>query len=148
MLAQGQASSAKRGGLAVVSSGLIFLKNKKKKSKSWPHKVGTHKVGKAGLSRRGWEYVHRRGSMCRCAVFRKVPYVGIPEMEGWRWVVPVMITWGWRSGQESAHGKFPLELFPFAIKSKQRFFKSRNSLTLCDFRRLEWIWNGLVGETS
>ena len=26
MLAQGQASSAKRGGLAVVSSGLIFLK--------------------------------------------------------------------------------------------------------------------------
>ena len=30
MLAQGQASSAKRGGLAVVSSGLIFLKKKKK----------------------------------------------------------------------------------------------------------------------
>ena len=27
MLAQGQSSSAKRGGLAVVSSGLIFLKN-------------------------------------------------------------------------------------------------------------------------
>ena len=32
MLAQGQASSAKRGGLAVVSSGLIFLKKKKKLS--------------------------------------------------------------------------------------------------------------------
>ena len=32
MLAQGQASSAKRGGLAVVSSGLIFLKKKKKKA--------------------------------------------------------------------------------------------------------------------
>ena len=31
MLVQGQASSAKRGGLAVVSSGLILLKNKKKK---------------------------------------------------------------------------------------------------------------------
>ena len=30
MLAQGQPSSAKRGGLAVVSSGLIFLKKKKK----------------------------------------------------------------------------------------------------------------------
>ena len=29
MLAQGQASSAKRGGLAVVSSGLISLKKKK-----------------------------------------------------------------------------------------------------------------------
>ena len=28
MLAQGQSSSAKRGGLAVVSSGLIFLKKK------------------------------------------------------------------------------------------------------------------------
>ena len=31
MLAQGQASSAKRGGLAVVSSGLIFLKKKIKR---------------------------------------------------------------------------------------------------------------------
>src|SRR3712207_6315402 len=31
MLAQGQSSSAKRGGLAVVSSGLIFLKKKKSK---------------------------------------------------------------------------------------------------------------------
>ena len=30
MLAQGQSSSAKRGGLAVVSSGLIFLKKIKK----------------------------------------------------------------------------------------------------------------------
>ena len=30
MLAQGQSSSAKKGGLAVVSSGLIFLKKKKK----------------------------------------------------------------------------------------------------------------------
>ena len=29
MLGQGQSSSAKRGGLAVVSSGLIFLKKKK-----------------------------------------------------------------------------------------------------------------------
>ena len=35
MLAQGQSSSAKRGGLAVVSSGLIFLKKKKKKKKIW-----------------------------------------------------------------------------------------------------------------
>ena len=31
MLAQGQSSSAKRGRLAVVSSGLIFFKNKKKR---------------------------------------------------------------------------------------------------------------------
>ena len=31
MLAQGQSSSAKRGGLAVVSSGLTFLKKKGKK---------------------------------------------------------------------------------------------------------------------
>ena len=31
MLAQGQSSSAKRGGLATVSSGLIFLQKKKKK---------------------------------------------------------------------------------------------------------------------
>ena len=31
MLAQSQSSSAKRGGLAVVSSGLIFLKKKRKK---------------------------------------------------------------------------------------------------------------------
>ena len=31
MLAQGQASSAKRGGLAAVSSGLVFLKKKEKK---------------------------------------------------------------------------------------------------------------------
>ena len=30
MLAQGQSSSAERGGLAVVSSGLNFLKKKKK----------------------------------------------------------------------------------------------------------------------
>ena len=30
MLAQGQSSSAKRGGLAAVSSGLIFLKKKDK----------------------------------------------------------------------------------------------------------------------
>ena len=30
MLAQGQPSSAKKGGLAAVSSGLIFLKKKKK----------------------------------------------------------------------------------------------------------------------
>ena len=29
MLAQGQSSSAKRGGLAAVSSGLIFLRKKK-----------------------------------------------------------------------------------------------------------------------
>ena len=29
MLAQGQSSTAKRGGLAAVSSGLIFLKKKK-----------------------------------------------------------------------------------------------------------------------
>ena len=36
MLAQGQSSSAKRGGLASdVSSGLIFLKKKKKDSEPW-----------------------------------------------------------------------------------------------------------------
>ena len=39
MLAQGQSSSAKRGGLAAVSSGLIFLKKKKKmqneRKKKW-----------------------------------------------------------------------------------------------------------------
>ena len=33
MLAHGQCSSAKRGELAVVSSGLIFLKKKKKERK-------------------------------------------------------------------------------------------------------------------
>ena len=35
MLAQGQASSAKRGGLAVVSSGLIFLRKKKEKKEKF-----------------------------------------------------------------------------------------------------------------
>ena len=36
MLAQGQSSSAKRGGLAAdVSSGLIFLKKKNKQKKNW-----------------------------------------------------------------------------------------------------------------
>ena len=33
MLAQGRSSSAKRGGLAAVSSGLIFLKKNKKKER-------------------------------------------------------------------------------------------------------------------
>ena len=33
MLAQGQSSSAKRGGLAVISSGLIFLTIKKERKK-------------------------------------------------------------------------------------------------------------------
>ena len=33
MLAQGQSSSAKRGGLAIVSPGLIFLKKKKEKKR-------------------------------------------------------------------------------------------------------------------
>ena len=33
MLAQGQSSSAKRRGLAVVSSGLVFLKKEKKEEK-------------------------------------------------------------------------------------------------------------------
>ena len=37
MLAQGQSSSAKRGGLAAVSSGLIFLKEKK--PKHWKGRV-------------------------------------------------------------------------------------------------------------
>uniref|UniRef100_F6Q9S8 CD81 molecule n=1 Tax=Equus caballus TaxID=9796 RepID=F6Q9S8_HORSE len=36
MLAQGQSSSAKRGGLADVSSGLIFLKKKKKRPRDGP----------------------------------------------------------------------------------------------------------------
>ena len=36
MLAQGQSSSAERGGLAVVSSGLIFLKGKKKEREKKP----------------------------------------------------------------------------------------------------------------
>ena len=42
MLAQGQSSSAKRGGLAVVSSGLIFLKKKKSPSyvESWERLPG------------------------------------------------------------------------------------------------------------
>ena len=41
MLAQGQSSSAKRGGLAVVSSGLIFLKKKfKKKVTQYLKKIG------------------------------------------------------------------------------------------------------------
>ena len=39
MLPQGQSSSAKRGGLAGVSWGLIFLKKKKKKKE---HKVAQH----------------------------------------------------------------------------------------------------------
>ena len=34
MLAQGQSSSAKRGGLAAVSSGLIFLEKRKKINKA------------------------------------------------------------------------------------------------------------------
>ncbi|GAA8719286.1 hypothetical protein HpDR94a_14830 [Helicobacter pylori] len=39
MLAQGQSSSAKRGGLAAVSSGLIFLKKKKKENHKKIHQV-------------------------------------------------------------------------------------------------------------
>ena len=41
MLAQGQSSSIKRGGLAVVSSGLIFLKKKKtqKNQGKWYHHI-------------------------------------------------------------------------------------------------------------
>ena len=47
MLAQGQTSSAKRGGLAAdVSSGLIFLKKKKKKSQEERHMFGFVKVGR------------------------------------------------------------------------------------------------------
>ena len=43
MLAQGQSSSAKRGGLAVdVSPGLIFLKKEKKK-KEWVRRAGEEK---------------------------------------------------------------------------------------------------------
>ena len=41
MLAQGQSSSAKRGGLSAVSSGLIFLKKEKKSNSS---KQKTQKV--------------------------------------------------------------------------------------------------------
>ena len=37
MLAQGQASSAKRGGLAVVCSGIIFLREKKSPVQSVSH---------------------------------------------------------------------------------------------------------------
>ena len=49
MLAQGQSSSAKRGGLTAVSSGLIFLKKKKEKQKDMKlHKekirIFTHKI--------------------------------------------------------------------------------------------------------
>ena len=42
MLAQGQSSSAKRGGLAAdVSSGLIFLKNNLKSFELWPTSLTT-----------------------------------------------------------------------------------------------------------
>ena len=41
MLAQGQSSSAKRGGLTVVSAGLIFLKTKKKAGQLGFHSLGT-----------------------------------------------------------------------------------------------------------
>ena len=44
MLAQGQSSSAKRGGLAVVSSGLIFLKKQNKKNN--PISKAVHKKRK------------------------------------------------------------------------------------------------------
>ena len=44
MLAQGQSSSAKRGGLAAVSSGLIFLKKKKKKTKIHTSRILTSSV--------------------------------------------------------------------------------------------------------
>ena len=48
MLAQGQSSSAKRGGLvADVSSGLIFLKRKKKHLRNWPHRVVIRSTQKA-----------------------------------------------------------------------------------------------------
>ena len=52
MLAQGQSSSAKRGGLvADVSSGLIFLKRKKQTHKySYPDK--------AALNSPKWAFVH------------------------------------------------------------------------------------------
>ena len=41
MLAQGQASSAKRGGLAAVGSGLIFLKIKSSLEFISPLKIGS-----------------------------------------------------------------------------------------------------------
>ena len=44
MLAQGQASSAERGGLAVVTSGLIFLKKKKKLISDFLYHGGKMKV--------------------------------------------------------------------------------------------------------
>ena len=46
MLAQGQSSSAKRGGLAEVSSGLIFLKKKKKRRKKKEINLKQHIMGK------------------------------------------------------------------------------------------------------
>lgn len=42
MLAQGQSSSAKRGGLAAVSSGLIFLKKTKHTHTQPPQKTTKH----------------------------------------------------------------------------------------------------------
>ena len=44
MLAQGQSPSAKRGGLAVVSSGLIFLKKKKEKKINCMIYQGLHEL--------------------------------------------------------------------------------------------------------
>ena len=47
MLAQGQSSSAKRGGLAAdISSGLIFLKKKKKEKKKIPFTIAPPKLHK------------------------------------------------------------------------------------------------------
>ena len=49
MLAQGQSSSAKRGGLTAVSSGPVFLKNKNKNKKT----VVAYGVGGVGIDWRG-----------------------------------------------------------------------------------------------
>ena len=54
MLAQGQSSSAKRGGLAVVSSGLIFLKNEKQKKPDCAVFVPGSLPGPSSLHCCGW----------------------------------------------------------------------------------------------
>ena len=63
MSAQGQASSAKRGGLAVVSSGLIFLKKKQKqkqKSTKDRRKLNKKISSKIGKIRKNKPYRQNR----------------------------------------------------------------------------------------
>ena len=74
MLAQGQSSSAKRGGLAEVSSGLIFLKKERKEKKE---------------KKRIFSATEQEFGMKSALSFHKVKFLesqygrGTPSLESW-----------------------------------------------------------------